>query len=57
MPGHAGGGQGLLSDQQELRERPPGPGTAVLWGHHDGGERKTHVMSHCRLCHKESACL
>lgn len=37
MPGHAGGGQGLLSDQQELRQRRAGPGTTLLWGQDDGG--------------------
>lgn len=37
MPGHAGGGQGLLSDQQELRQRRAGAGKPLLWGQDDGG--------------------
>lgn len=39
MPGHAGGRQGLLPDQQELRHRPPGAWTSLLRGPDDGGER------------------
>lgn len=39
MPGHAGGRQGLLPDQQELCQRPAGAGTPPLRGQDDGGER------------------
>lgn len=71
MPGHAGGRQGLLPDQQELRQRPPGAGTPLPWGEDDGGENSTvayHssgsylytcVFFHSDMSHllKESVCL
>ena len=41
MPGHAGGRQGLLPDQQELRQRPPGDEPPLLRGQDDGGETRT----------------
>lgn len=56
MSGHAGRRQGLLPDQQELRQRPPGAGTPLLRGQNDGGERSTVVgelflIFILRLCH------
>lgn len=50
MPGHAGGGQGLLPDQQELCERPAGAGSPLLRGQDDGGERSALML----LCHIHS---
>lgn len=51
MPGHAGGRQGLLPDQQELCQRPAGAGTPPLWGQDDGGERSAVGGLIFGLCH------
>lgn len=51
MPGHAGGRQGLLPDQQELCQRPAGAGTPPLRGQDDGGE-STAVGATFGLCHR-----
>ena len=51
MPGHVGGRQGLLPDQQELRQRAAGAGTPLLQGQDDGGDRRArdreHFLSGC----------
>lgn len=45
MPGHAGGRPCLLSDQQELRQRPAGARTPVVHGQHDGGDKTALTQS------------
>lgn len=39
MSGHVGGREGLLPDQQDLRQRPAWAGTPQLKGQDDGGEK------------------
>lgn len=58
VPGHAGGRQSLLSDQQELREWPPGARTPMLRGQDDGGEQSTlaYQSSESYLCTSVVSC-